>query len=110
MWLCIAVFLFITESQGCTENLIEYKNGDFYESLHSGKTMFVFFERDGRLMHIRQYGPLLVVQFIEYTFLFRNIYPTFSLSQQIVVNDNPDSHTVGGGLLVVFCSNPSTLN
>lgn len=53
MWLFIVVFLLITESGGCAEkadasNLIKYKYGDFYASLHAGKTMFIFFERHGR--------------------------------------------------------------
>uniref|UniRef100_UPI0037E7B100 thioredoxin domain-containing protein 16 n=1 Tax=Semicossyphus pulcher TaxID=241346 RepID=UPI0037E7B100 len=49
MWMCIAVFLLWMRSGGCTEkantsDLIEYTAADFYEKLHSGKTMFIYFE------------------------------------------------------------------
>lgn len=58
MWPFIVVFLLITESGGCTEkatasNLIEYEDGDFYASLHAGKTMFIFFEHHGRFNTIK---------------------------------------------------------
>ncbi|XP_036947114.1 thioredoxin domain-containing protein 16 isoform X3 [Acanthopagrus latus] len=48
-WLCIAVFLLWMRSGGCTEkantsDLIEYTAADFYEKLHSGKMMFIYFE------------------------------------------------------------------
>ncbi|XP_074482871.1 thioredoxin domain-containing protein 16 [Sebastes fasciatus] len=50
MWTCVVVFLLCVGSGGCTEkastpDLIEYTAADFYEKLHSGKTMFVYFER-----------------------------------------------------------------
>lgn len=53
MWLLIVVFRLITDLGGCSEkakasSLIEYKYGDFYASLHAGKTMFIFFEHYGR--------------------------------------------------------------
>ncbi|XP_042369210.1 thioredoxin domain-containing protein 16 [Plectropomus leopardus] len=49
MWMCIAVFLLWMRSGGCTEkantsDLIEYTAADFYEKLHSGKMMFIYFE------------------------------------------------------------------
>ncbi|KAG7234409.1 hypothetical protein INR49_029361 [Caranx melampygus] len=49
MWMCIATFLLWTRSGGCTEkantsDLIEYTAADFYEKLHSGKMMFIYFE------------------------------------------------------------------
>ncbi|XP_026218596.1 thioredoxin domain-containing protein 16 isoform X2 [Anabas testudineus] len=49
MWMCIAVLLLWTRSGGCTEkantsDLIEYTAADFYEKLHSGKMMFIYFE------------------------------------------------------------------
>ncbi|XP_039998342.1 thioredoxin domain-containing protein 16 [Xiphias gladius] len=49
MWMCIAAFLLWTRSGGCTEkantsDLLEYTAADFYEKLHSGKMMFVYFE------------------------------------------------------------------
>eukprot|EP00066_Takifugu_rubripes_P015178 XP_011604444.1 PREDICTED: thioredoxin domain-containing protein 16 [Takifugu rubripes] len=51
MWPCLVVFLVITVSGGCTgkdtSNLIEYKYAAFSESLHAGKTMFIFFARHG---------------------------------------------------------------
>uniref|UniRef100_A0A3P8TK29 Thioredoxin domain containing 16 n=1 Tax=Amphiprion percula TaxID=161767 RepID=A0A3P8TK29_AMPPE len=49
MWMCVAVFLLWMRSGGCTEkanmsDLIEYTAADFYEKLHSGKMMFIYFE------------------------------------------------------------------
>ncbi|XP_035533559.1 thioredoxin domain-containing protein 16 [Morone saxatilis] len=49
MWMCMAVLLLWMRSGGCTEkantsDLIEYTAADFYEKLHSGKMMFVYFE------------------------------------------------------------------
>ncbi|XP_034720330.1 thioredoxin domain-containing protein 16 isoform X1 [Etheostoma cragini] len=49
MWMCIAVFLLWMKSGGCTEkantsDLMEYTAADFYEKLHSGKMMFIYFE------------------------------------------------------------------
>ncbi|KAM9334011.1 thioredoxin domain-containing protein 16 [Symphorus nematophorus] len=49
MWMCLAVFLLWMRSGGCTEkantsDLIEYTAADFYEKLHSGKMMFIYFE------------------------------------------------------------------
>uniref|UniRef100_A0A4W6DZL2 Thioredoxin domain containing 16 n=1 Tax=Lates calcarifer TaxID=8187 RepID=A0A4W6DZL2_LATCA len=49
MWMCIAAFLLWMRSGGCTEkantsDLIEYTAVDFYEKLHSGKMMFIYFE------------------------------------------------------------------
>ncbi|XP_034007082.1 thioredoxin domain-containing protein 16 [Trematomus bernacchii] len=49
MWMCVAVFLLWLRSGGCTEKantseLIEYTAADFYEKLHSGKMMFIYFE------------------------------------------------------------------
>ncbi|XP_041637424.1 thioredoxin domain-containing protein 16 isoform X2 [Cheilinus undulatus] len=49
MWMCIAVFLLWMRPGGCTEKanislLIEYTAADFYEKLHSGKMMFIYFE------------------------------------------------------------------
>ncbi|XP_038573258.1 thioredoxin domain-containing protein 16 [Micropterus salmoides] len=49
MWMCIAVFLLWVRTGGCTEkantsDLIEYTAADFYEKLHSGKMMFIYFE------------------------------------------------------------------
>ncbi|XP_022602210.1 thioredoxin domain-containing protein 16 [Seriola dumerili] len=49
MWMCIAAVLLWTRSGGCTEkantsDLIEYTAADFYEKLHSGKMMFIYFE------------------------------------------------------------------
>ncbi|KAF3706348.1 Thioredoxin domain-containing protein 16 Precursor [Channa argus] len=49
MWMCITVFLLWMRSGGCTEkantsDLIDYTGADFYENLHSGKTMFIYFE------------------------------------------------------------------
>lgn len=53
MWVCAAVLLLWVSSGGCTEKantsgLIEYTAADFYEKLHSGKMMFVYFEHQGR--------------------------------------------------------------
>lgn len=70
MWPSL-VFLVITVSGGCTgkdtSNLIEYKYAAFSESLHAGKTMFIFFARHGRLIaanvHVKQCGLLLLVNF-----------------------------------------------
>ncbi|XP_070786853.1 thioredoxin domain-containing protein 16 [Enoplosus armatus] len=49
MWMCIVVFLLWMRSGGCTEkantsDLVEYTATDFYEKLHSGKMMFIYFE------------------------------------------------------------------
>nr|XP_020447657.1 thioredoxin domain-containing protein 16 isoform X2 [Monopterus albus] len=49
MWMCVALFLLWPRSGGCTEkantsDLIEYTASDFYEKLHSGKMMFIYFE------------------------------------------------------------------
>ncbi|KAM6957953.1 thioredoxin domain-containing protein 16 [Tautogolabrus adspersus] len=49
MWMCLAVSLLWMRSGGCTEkantsDLIEYTAADFYEKLHSGKMMFIYFE------------------------------------------------------------------
>lgn len=74
MWPCLVVFLVITVSGGCTgkdtSNLIEYNYAAFSESLHAGKTMFIFFAHHGRLIaanvHVKQYGVLLVVNFLQY--------------------------------------------
>ncbi|KAK5847690.1 hypothetical protein PBY51_016798 [Eleginops maclovinus] len=49
MWMCVAVFLLWLRSGGCSEKantseLIEYTAADFYEKLHSGKMMFIYFE------------------------------------------------------------------
>lgn len=49
MWACIAVFLLCMRPGGCTEkantsDLIKYTAADFYEKLHSGKMMFIYFE------------------------------------------------------------------
>ncbi|XP_074520327.1 thioredoxin domain-containing protein 16 [Halichoeres trimaculatus] len=49
MWMCCAVLLLWMRSGGCTEkantsDLIEYTAADFYEKLHSGKMMFIYFE------------------------------------------------------------------
>lgn len=53
MWMCIATLLLWARSGGCTEkantsDLIEYTAADFYEKLHSGKMMFIYFEHKGR--------------------------------------------------------------
>ncbi|KAM3584849.1 uncharacterized protein V6R79_000981 [Siganus canaliculatus] len=49
MWMSIAVFLLWMRSGGCTvkantSGLIEYTAADFYDKLHSGKMMFIYFE------------------------------------------------------------------
>ncbi|XP_028998135.1 thioredoxin domain-containing protein 16 isoform X2 [Betta splendens] len=49
MWMCIAAFLLGTRLGGCAETantseLIEFAAADFYEKLHSGKMMFIYFE------------------------------------------------------------------
>ncbi|XP_060888713.1 thioredoxin domain-containing protein 16 isoform X1 [Labrus mixtus] len=49
VWMCLSVFLLWMRSGGCTEkantsDLIEYTAADFYEKLHSGKMMFIYFE------------------------------------------------------------------
>ncbi|XP_054479775.1 thioredoxin domain-containing protein 16 [Anoplopoma fimbria] len=50
MWTCMAVFLLWVRSGGCTEKaskpaLMEYTAADFNDKLHSGKTMFIYFEQ-----------------------------------------------------------------
>ncbi|XP_058509542.1 thioredoxin domain-containing protein 16 isoform X1 [Solea solea] len=50
MWLCISALLLWTESGQCAEmtntsELIQYTTVDFFEKLHSGKMMFIYFER-----------------------------------------------------------------
>ncbi|XP_072230097.1 thioredoxin domain-containing protein 16 [Leuresthes tenuis] len=49
MWVCIAAFLLWMRSGGCSEKAntsdhIEFTAADFYEKLHSGKIMFIYFE------------------------------------------------------------------
>uniref|UniRef100_A0A3Q3FJ86 Thioredoxin domain containing 16 n=1 Tax=Labrus bergylta TaxID=56723 RepID=A0A3Q3FJ86_9LABR len=49
VWMCLSVFLLWMRSGGCTEkantsDLMEYTAADFYEKLHSGKMMFIYFE------------------------------------------------------------------
>ncbi|XP_030602993.1 thioredoxin domain-containing protein 16 isoform X2 [Archocentrus centrarchus] len=49
MWMWFAVFLLWMRSGRCTDkantsDLIEYTAADFYEKLHSGKMMFIYFE------------------------------------------------------------------
>ncbi|KAM9327633.1 thioredoxin domain-containing protein 16 [Pholidichthys leucotaenia] len=49
VWVCVAVFLLWTGSGRCTDKvnmseLIEYTAADFYEKLHSGKMIFIYFE------------------------------------------------------------------
>ncbi|XP_005948277.1 thioredoxin domain-containing protein 16 isoform X1 [Haplochromis burtoni] len=49
MWMCVTVFLLWMRSGRCTDkantsDLIEYTAADFYEKLHSGKMMFIYFE------------------------------------------------------------------
>lgn len=51
----MAAFLLWTSLAGCTEKantseLIEYAAADFYEKLHLGKMMFIYFEYKGRLL------------------------------------------------------------
>lgn len=53
MWMCVTVFLLWMRSGRCTDkantsDLIEYTAADFYEKLHSGKMMFIYFEHQGR--------------------------------------------------------------
>lgn len=60
MWMCIAVFLLWMKSGRCTDkantsDLIEYTAADFYEKLHSGKMMFIYFEHQGRLRQCSYY-------------------------------------------------------
>lgn len=55
MWMSIAVFLLWMRAGGCAEtantsDLIEYTAADFYENLYSGKMMFIYFERQGKLL------------------------------------------------------------
>lgn len=56
MWTCLAVVLLWLRPGGCTDkantsDLIEYTTVDFYEKLHSGKMMFIYFEYKGRRGH-----------------------------------------------------------
>ncbi|XP_028256723.1 thioredoxin domain-containing protein 16 isoform X2 [Parambassis ranga] len=50
MWICVAILLLCVRAGGCSEkvnmsNLIQYTAADFYEKLHSGKLMFIYFEQ-----------------------------------------------------------------
>ncbi|XP_062237025.1 thioredoxin domain-containing protein 16 [Platichthys flesus] len=50
MWMCMAALLLWVRSGGCTDRantseLLEYSALDFYEKLHSGKMMFIYFEQ-----------------------------------------------------------------
>ncbi|XP_047432417.1 thioredoxin domain-containing protein 16 [Mugil cephalus] len=52
MWTRVAVLLLWVGCGGCTEKantsgLIQYTAADFYEKLHSGKMMFLYFEHQG---------------------------------------------------------------
>lgn len=51
MWLRVALLLMCVRSGGCSENantsnLIQFTAADFYDTLHSGKMMFLYFERE----------------------------------------------------------------
>lgn len=50
MWMCTVLFVLWVKSGGCADKanisyLMQYTGEDFYEKLHSGKMMFVYFEQ-----------------------------------------------------------------
>uniref|UniRef100_A0A3Q4IB36 Thioredoxin domain containing 16 n=1 Tax=Neolamprologus brichardi TaxID=32507 RepID=A0A3Q4IB36_NEOBR len=65
MWMCVAVFLLWMRSGRCTDkantsDLIEYTAVDFYEKLHSGKMMFIYFEHQGRQLTAHAISAVLL--------------------------------------------------